>query len=141
VAWTAPRTWVALEVVSGADLNTVRDNLRYLKGDDAWQLPTLLNSWVAYDAGTTYGGPRYKLIGKVLKMVGLAKSGTVSSTPSLGAMFVLPVGYRPPERMTFAVVSNNLFGRCDVLDTTGEVVAYTGSATWFSVAGIQFPVA
>ena len=140
MAWTTPRTWVALEVVTGADLNTVRDNLAFLKGDSTWQLPTLLNGWVAYDAGTVYGGPRYKRFGKFLKMVGLAKSGTVSTTPSLGAMFVLPAGYRPPERMTFAVVSNNLFGRIDVLDTTGEVVAYTGSATWISVASVQFPV-
>ena len=35
MAWTAPRTWVTAEVVTGAVMNThVRDNLRYLKGID-----------------------------------------------------------------------------------------------------------
>lgn len=33
MAWSAPRTWVALEVVTAALMNThVRDNLKYLKG-------------------------------------------------------------------------------------------------------------
>ena len=35
MAWTAPRTWVTAEVVTGAVMNThVRDNLRALKGTD-----------------------------------------------------------------------------------------------------------
>jgi hypothetical protein len=138
VAWTTPRTWVALEVVAAADLNTVRDNLTYLKGDKNWQLPTLLNSWVAYD--TIYGGPRYKLVGKLCVMIGLAKSGTVSTVVATGKIFTLDSGYRPATRQVFGVASNAAFGRCDVLPT-GEVVAYGGSNVWFSVAGIVFPVA
>jgi|TARA_Y100000310_G_scaffold317685_1_gene370846 hypothetical protein len=40
MAWTAPRTWVAGEVVTAALMNThVRDNLRYLKGLDG--VPTI----------------------------------------------------------------------------------------------------
>ncbi len=35
MAWTAPRTWVAGEVVTAALLNThVRDNLQVLNPDD-----------------------------------------------------------------------------------------------------------
>ena len=138
MAWTTPRTWIAGEVVTGAALGSVRDNFAFLKGDDAWVLPTLLNGWTAW--GSPYFGPRFKLVGKVVKMVGLTKDGTVSTTPGTGAIFVLPPGYRPPERMTFAVISNNAFGRVDVLDTTGQVVAYAGSASWFSLANIAFPV-
>ena len=136
MAWSTPRTWVTDEVVTAAYMNAVRDDLAFLKGED-WQTPSLINGWAAY--GSPYYGPRYKQVGKLVILRGLAQSGTVSTTPATGAIFILPAGYRPVERMAFAVQSNNLFGRCDVTEI-GEVVAYIGSNVWFSLSPVKFPV-
>ena len=62
MAWTAPRTWVTAEVVTGAVMNThVRDNLRYLKGIDG---RTDFESAVAYinDETSTLTGAQNNVV-------------------------------------------------------------------------------
>jgi hypothetical protein len=140
MAWVAARTWVTGEVITGDELKDVRDDLRYFKGDSVWVEPALLSAWAPYDT-TTYFGPMYRKVGRVVVLRGLTKNGIFSTaTPGhAGAIFTLPAGYRPPERMTFCVISNQAFGRVDIEYDTGDVVAYSGSATWLSLSGIQFP--
>jgi hypothetical protein len=57
-----------------------------------------LNSWVNY--GSTYAGAQFRLVGDVVQLRGLIKSGTVNANA-----FILPVGYRPPYEHIFAAVS------------------------------------
>jgi hypothetical protein len=103
-------------------------------GDSNWQTPSFQNGWVNYQTDGEYHEAKFRKDAEgYVHIRGLVKSGSVGSTY---AIFTLPTGYRPMGRLIFAVQSNGL-GRCDVKDN-GEVIAYSGSNSWFSISGIVF---
>lgn len=62
---------------------------------EAWTIPTLTNSWVAFGGG--FLGPAYcKDLEGFVHLRGMVKSGT-----SNAAIFTLPVGYRPSATIMF----------------------------------------
>jgi len=97
----------------------------------AWQTPTLLNSWANYGGSYNPAGYFKDSMG-IVHLRGLVRSGTAST------IFTLPVGYRPDYRQLFATeTSPNVNGRLDV-DTSGNVIMYGGSNAWFSLDGATF---
>lgn len=99
-----------------------------------WITPTMQNSWVNYDGGTTYNTCAYRKdeMGYV-HLKGLIKNGTVNP-----AAFTLPSGYIPILRCIFATSSNNLYGQVRV-QTDGQGVPYSPSVNnWVSLDGISF---
>ena len=83
-------------------------------------------SWVDY--GSSYANPRYRKINNVVYIEGLVKNGTIGQS-----IFTLPVGYRPYNRIMFATVSNNLFGRLDIL-SDGLVMPQAGNSSYLSIS-------
>ncbi|MEI8206602.1 MAG: hypothetical protein WCG03_06970 [Kiritimatiellales bacterium] len=103
--------------------------------------PTFLHAWVNYDA--TYNTAGYfRDKNGIVYLKGLVKSGAVSTGVTAGvpdgAIFQLPVGYRPEKQQIRVVMTNaNVEGRCDI-DTNGYVIAMEGSSSWFSLDGVTF---
>lgn len=93
--------------------------------DTAWVQPTLGNSWVSYDSGSTFEIPAYTRIGGVVHLKGLMKSGTSS------AAFTLPPGYRPLKFRYFTCAASP--GTTCVVsvaaDGTVNVAAYASGGT------------
>ncbi len=52
-------------------------------------------------------------------------------------IFTLPAGYQPAHEEIFASVSAEVFGQARV-QANGNVVAWTGSESWFSLDGMSF---
>lgn len=98
----------------------------------AWQTPTLANSWVAF--GSTKQGPRFRrnLFGEVT-VQGDVKSGSVSAT-----IFTLPAGYRPAADLDFVCWATGGAVLITV-QSDGQVVPTSASATLTSLSGIRFP--
>lgn len=103
-----------------------------LSGQQAWQAPTLLNSWVNFGGGFQAAGYMKDSLGFV-HLKGLLKNGTPGANP----MFTLPVGYRPLGDMAYAVNSNSAFGILQVL-ANGNVIPLQGSTAFFYIDGIIF---
>lgn len=99
-----------------------------------WVDYSLQNSWADYlNSYATHGVTRTKSGLVVLK--GLVRYGTTTNGTVIGN---LPVGYRPAERMLYAVeTSANVNGRIDVLPT-GDVVIVNGSSSWIAMDNIRF---
>lgn len=102
--------------------------------NEAFIAPTLLNSWVNFDATHSQVG-YYKDAAGIVHLRGFVKSGTMT-TP----VFTLPAGYRPAYREVYPAVANDLFGACFV-DPDGSVTPYAGSNVYFSLDGITFRAA
>lgn len=119
---------VALSDILAA-INTNLPNIQ-----QAWQTPTLQNSWVQYD--TIFGTAQYyKDSTGVVHLRGLLKNGTVTAGTSL---FTLPAGYRPVMQMLYEVTSNDARARLDV-KTDGTVTTGPGvSNLWVSLANMSF---
>lgn len=101
-----------------------------IETQQAWVVPTMVNSWIRYD--TTYDNVGYfKDSLGIVHLRGLIKSGTAAN------MFQLPVGYRPLFRRIYSVVSNNTLGRVDVVPD-GWVTGSVYSNAWVSLEGITF---
>jgi hypothetical protein len=101
--------------------------------NEAWQTPTLLNTWVNYGPG--FNTPQYYIDKEsVVHLKGLVKNGAVGTV-----IFTLPVGYRPTEQYIFTVNSGGAFGRVDVA-AYGDVIVVTGNSSWVSLDGISFRV-
>lgn len=77
-AWTAPRTWVANEIVTAALMNThVRDNLLYLKGiTDTTGYMLRLNGAVNRDCGLDPADSSTYYMGGELPYCGVTTSAT-----------------------------------------------------------------
>ncbi len=101
-------------------------------GDESWQIPTLQNGWINYEAG--YITARYrKLSSGLVVLSGLVKSGA-TGVP----IFNLPSGYRPTANLIFpAVTSPNAIGRVDVVPS-GDVLGRSVDPGWVSLDGIRF---
>lgn len=91
-----------------------------------WLTPTLLNSWINYDAGWAQARYYKDNTGTVF-VEGVIKNGTIGTTA-----FILPTGYRPASGLIFSNISNGALGRISILND-GSVVTQTGSNTWFSL--------
>lgn len=102
------------------------------KKNTRWISPTLLNSWVPW--GSDFSSPAFmKDIAGIVHLRGLMKSGTIGSSPA----FVLPVGCRPSNRLTFPVRSNNTIGYAEILQD-GSFNPVGGSNAHFGLDGISF---
>lgn len=110
-----------------------QDQIVQIPADAAWIAPTLLNSWVTYDANFNEAGYRKDANGFV-HLKGMIKSG--SST-----MFTLPVGYRPKvdgtRRYLLTGQCSAGIGRIDIM-SNGNVDYVSGANAWFSLDGISF---
>ena len=96
--------------------------------------PPFENSWVAWGAGEAVPGYWKDPFGFV-HLKGVIKSGTVGNTA-----FTLPPGYRPPEKQTFATISNGAIGRVDIT-TSGQVQPVTPSSNvYVSLNGLHFRI-
>lgn len=117
---TTARTTFAAMLNQGIDaINTyLRDTMR--AGDTGWQTPTLSNSWTSV-AGQTI---QYRRLNGVVYLRGRASGGTT------GAIFTLPVGFRPTNSFVVAVgdgTSTAITVTRIVVNTDGTVTGVTGT--------------
>ncbi len=105
--------------------------------------PLLLNGWKEFDSTYDRSVKIWKDQSGFVHMEGLVKSGTVGfNTP----IIKLPEGYRPAQTQNFAVVSNDKFGRVNIIGNhspvspqrSGEILLVVGSNEWVSLDGISF---
>jgi hypothetical protein len=97
---------------------------------------SLQNNWINYTINPGYAAAGFHKDKKsIVCLKGLIRNGTATSNTVL---FNLPAGYRPAERMIFAVMNGNTTsGRVDVLPG-GAVLIMTGSNAFLSLDGITF---
>lgn len=122
-------------VAKGVDGNTYSTTqlMYYPSGQGTWANLSLQNGWIGF--GAPYTAPQYtKGSDGIVTVKGLIKSGN-SGVDTVIA--VLPVGYRPKERLLLTSPSNAAYGRFDVLPN-GEIHIMTGSNIWASLDGITF---
>lgn len=106
-----------------------------IEAQQAWQSPTLLNSWVNYGGTFNNAGYMKDSLGFV-HLRGLIKNGTVTL-----AAFNLPAGYRPANDTAFVVNSNSAFGVVQVLGQStnpGDVRILQGNNAFVYLEGITF---
>ena len=96
----AKPTFTAGTVLVAAKLTQIAD---LLWGSDGWQVPTLLNGWVAYGVGTA-AAPTYRKHAGTVYVQGVVMSGTAAT------IMQLPVGYRPANRLYFVTPCSNSAG-------------------------------
>lgn len=106
-----------------------------------WTAPTLLSGWVNHSASFTPAGYTRTITetangtsNGVISLRGLIRSGTANAGT---ALFTLPAGHRPANRILYTVASGGGYGRLDILPT-GEVQFMTGSNSWYSLDGVTF---
>lgn len=121
MAWTAPRTWVAGEVVTAALLNThLRDNLLWL-GSGNWSsyTPTWTSTGTAPAIGNGILEGRYVRIGNTIHFrIGLIPGGT--TTYGTGAwFFALPAAARTGSQGTSGQVARIPVGNGILIDISG----------------------
>lgn len=100
-----------------------------------WQTPTFLGAWA--NEGAPWQVAQYrKEFPDIVRLRGVVQSGS-------GAIFNLPVGYRPPADIKFFVVGSTTTGASSVLveASTGNVSLISGSSTQLQLDGICFSVA
>lgn len=100
----------------------------------AWQEPTLGNSWVNFGGVYETAGYMKDSMGFV-HIKGLVKSGTIGS-----AIFTLPTGYRPSAQIYLLTLSNGAVGVLEI-NSSGVVLPSAGSNTSFSISNVSFKAA
>lgn len=105
---------------------------RSVGGNGDWQTPTLLNSWVNYNASIYQSAGYFRSGNGIIYLRGLIKSGSVPST-----VFTLPSGYRPNSTIVANVISNGAIGRVEI-EADGDVNVVSGNNTYVSLDGISF---
>jgi len=99
------------------------------KAQEAWITPTLTGGASNH---TTYITRYYKnQIGEVV-LDGRVKDFSLGSS-----FFILPIGYRPSQLVSFAVNSNNALGIVNI-STDGQVIVAVGNITTLFLSGIRF---
>jgi hypothetical protein len=99
-----------------------------------WTEPTLGSSWVDYNASThPIAAYRVDPYGRIMLKGAVKDGGTGSGNP----MFTLPVGFRPPRVMNFAVVSSTGHGRLEV-SAAGLVYLVSGGTGIVSLDQVSF---
>jgi hypothetical protein len=104
--------------------------------ETGWIYPTLINSWVNYDASGVFATARFRKAQGIVHVEGLVKDGTAP-----GVIFQLPAGFRPSSGATNgmhlrSVVGNNGFGRVDI-NPSGDV-SYSVGTNAFVQLGTTF---
>lgn len=132
MAWTTPRTWVAGEIVTAANMNThVRDNLKAI--GDPWTVYTPTVSGWSIGNGTIEG--TYIEAGKLVHFRALLIAGT---TTTFASTLSLSLPVTPSTNITsilgFAVLfdsssSANLFGFTRLVSGAAQVVYNNTTAT------------
>ena len=111
------------------DINAVRAARQSAVGSfvesESWLNVTLINSWVTI-AGQQV--PQYRKLGDLVFLRGVCRSGS-------DAAFSLPVGFRPPVSLTFAVGSSGTPGTMQV-GSNGDVTLISGASTAFHLNGV-----
>lgn len=98
-----------------------------------WTAVTFLSTWI-----NVYGVP-YAQAGYCLDGFGIVRlRGTVGG--GTGAIFTLPVDYRPASNMFFNVYATAGVGRVLITASTGIVSLYSGTGTEVDLSSIQFAV-
>lgn len=104
-----------------------------------WQAPTLQNGWVNYaNGGFPSNAAFYQDASGIVHLRGLVSAGIIGD-----AIFTLPAGYIPPYEVNIPTVALSSFANVRIVGaheggTPGQVIAGTGSNTWFSLDGISF---
>lgn len=94
-----------------------------------WSYPTLAAGWA--NKGSSNPVARYRLGNNgFVELGGMVVGGT-------GTIFTLPAGYHPPRRVDVPVVANYAFGSI-AIDSSGNVILVTGSATDVSLESVGF---
>lgn len=121
----------ATHATGGTDALTPADIGAASATQQSWQMPTLIDSWVAF--GAPYPAPQYfkDSIGMV-HLRGAIKNGTIGSSAA-----TLPAGYRPGYNCSFSVPSNVGAGII-VVQTDGSLVPIAGSNSSFLLDGASF---
>jgi hypothetical protein len=122
-------------------LNSLKNVLQvvvecFTSSDNEWKTPYLLNDWQRYSTG--YPSARYRKDGMGnVYLGGMVKGGTPGST---SVICELPDGFRPDAKLQFVTASADAPTNASRLSITieGEVVAVTGSTTWYSLDNISF---
>lgn len=101
-----------------------------ITGNEAWQTPALLNSWLQYPGGAfSQIAYRKDVIGRV-SLRGLVTKATGASTTTI---LTLPEGYRPIDHVMFAVPDglSSLGGSVSRVDvqSDGNVIYRGGNST------------
>jgi len=97
-------------------------------------LAPLTNGWANY--GSTYAPASSALDGGAVYVAGLIKH---TAFPLNRAAFILPAGSRPQNREIFPALSNNKYGRVDVLPQGNvSVITASGTSGWVSLSNIHF---
>lgn len=102
------------------------------KAQEAWQTPTLINSWVNFGGGFNTAQYFKDEVG-IVHLKGLIKTGTLAS-----AAFVLPVGYRPVLDGYYGTICAGDIASRLVIGSNGNVIPSTGSNAWYSLENITF---
>ncbi len=103
---------------------------------EAWQTPTLQNSWLIYSLEAVAAPGFYKDPLGIIWLRGAIRGGA-SNSPA----FTLPIGYRPPYLIKFicAGANNNLVGAFQVeIRSNGGVAPVSEASDWLQLEGIQF---
>lgn len=106
---------------------------------DVWHAPTYAASGTDYDAGTVFGGVRYRKLANGL-VIFKGIMNTNASTAASATLFTMPVGYRPGYQWLGSVVAGaNVPQRIDITQT--GLVQLTGaltSAGYVSFNGVNY---
>lgn len=128
----------ALVQAIGADIKALNTKVNVAtKPMDTWHLvgaagePAFVAPWTNFGSGEQVAAFRKDLSGHVT-LRGAVKSGALTAV-----MFTLPVGYRPPAALRFAVEANSAYGQVTVFPN-GEVKQYVGSNVLVDLASIEF---
>ncbi len=145
MAWTAPRTWVAGEIVTAAIMNTyVRDDFRYLKGIN--DVP-LIESGIIID--NTDGDEMLKLplLSTAECAATLASEGKIAAdeqthrikmndgTAVRSVVTTADVDDTPADAATTDPISSNwAYDLLNTLTTAGDIIYATAARTWVRLA-------
>lgn len=110
-AWPAPPVLVKIAVGTG---------------------PAFAGAWGNISAPQAAGFYR---VGNIVYLEGVVTGGVIG-----GAIFTLPVGYRPPGQRNFPVMSNVVVGQC-IVTAAGVVQSIAGNTSDFALDGILFRAA
>jgi hypothetical protein len=103
---------------------------------EAIQPPAFQNGWINHGGGFTDAG-FWKDKEGLVHIQGLIKNGGTALNTIL---FTLPLGYRPPDRQIYTVLSNNIVSRIDILDNGDVIITSAASSLWLNLTGIYFRV-
>ncbi|GAA1790242.1 hypothetical protein GCM10009795_039930 [Nocardioides hankookensis] len=128
MAWTAPRTWVAGEIVSASMLNThLRDNLLALD---------FSSGFVAVTAAANVTSSSTILYRRSGMAVVIVEVTTTAAIGAGGTLFTLPFGYRPVALLFADLVNTATAAVVRVhADPTGPVTTQPALASGVQLRG------